>query len=281
MSFEVEGGVNDPRLGPLDVRSNCRTCDESAGAVGGVELVTGAWRNDVFLPSIWPFWRLMTFTILAKGFWSSVQVSNISCRPQIRKKILGWWSSSTYYDYYVVPCNAYTVREDFLTVRNFQKMLNTSAWIQRPPPEIKTCPGHWGHLTLAKPMRGTRGCFSFSAPKILGFWLGVRQMWHLNTTRIYKNHSANFFRQCGAHVESWPQTQSLKTSPHCWQAGLVGVEFVLAHTESWDWTTNESKFHMYRCNIVRHGAGSKTSPKTNTKKTRPWRCWHPAMALQP
>lgn len=37
-AIQVEGGVNDPRLGPIDVRSKCRTCDEG-GASFSVERV--------------------------------------------------------------------------------------------------------------------------------------------------------------------------------------------------------------------------------------------------
>ena len=28
---KVEGGVNDPHLGPIDIRSRCKTCDEGGG----------------------------------------------------------------------------------------------------------------------------------------------------------------------------------------------------------------------------------------------------------
>ena len=35
MAIKVEGGVNDPRLGPIDVRSKCRTCDEGGASFSG------------------------------------------------------------------------------------------------------------------------------------------------------------------------------------------------------------------------------------------------------
>ena len=31
---KVEGGVNDPHLGPIDIRSRCKTCDEGGGGGG-------------------------------------------------------------------------------------------------------------------------------------------------------------------------------------------------------------------------------------------------------
>lgn len=40
MAIKVEGGVNDPRLGPIDVRSKCRTCDEGGASV---ERVASKW----------------------------------------------------------------------------------------------------------------------------------------------------------------------------------------------------------------------------------------------